>query len=340
MLQDMVFAKVEGTTQAALVSGLAGKSFTVNQVAATGNGMGTCLLLSPDGGVTAGQGIVALKLEGTRQMAQMSGLIGKSVTIGKAPMVVGGAGKWIAFHPNTAAAAKGLAAAAAGLGTGTLPGSQLMMLKLEGAGSIAQSSALTGKSFTVIKSAAAVGEPGKWLFLQPAGNAAAAAKDIVVLKVQNAAGQLSLLTGKTFTVAQAPVVAADNAARYLFLQPATGLAAKGAAGTMIAAKGASAAGLTPAMKTIAMNTAGTGALSGGTTAGGTAALTAGKAATASGTIWSGTGLSLGLGLGLGAAGPLILGALAVAAGYGVYRYRKTLTATDVELDEDFSEALS
>ncbi|CAK0745107.1 Magnetosome protein MamD [Azospirillaceae bacterium] len=335
MLQEMVLAKVEGATQAALVSGLTGQSFTVSQVAASGNGMGTCLILSPDGGATAGQGLVALKLEGTRQMAQMSGLVGKSVTIGKAPMVAGGAGKWIAFYPKTALAAKGLAtAAAAGLGTGSLSASQLVMLKLEGAGSIAQSSGLAGKSFTVIKSAAVAGEPGKWLFLQPAGNAAAAAKDIVVLKVQNAAGQLSWLTGKTFTVAQAPVVAADNAAKYLFLQPTAGLAAKGAAGTMIAAKGASAAGLTPAMKTVALNSAGTG------TAGSAAALTAGKAATASGTIWSGTGLSLGLGLGLGAVGPVVLGALIAAAGYGVYRYRKTLTATDADLDEDLSEALS
>ncbi|MEI6985127.1 MAG: magnetosome protein MamD [Rhodospirillaceae bacterium] len=361
MLSELVVAKLEGVNQATLLSGLAGKSYTVGQVATTGNGMGTMLFLTPDGGAAAaGQGAVALKLEGTRQMAQMSGLVGKSVTIGKAPLVAGGTGNWAAFYPKAALAGKGLAGAGAaglggaglggaGLGAAAAANTQLIMMKLEGA-TAAQAPLLSGKTFTVIKSTAAAGEPGKWLFLQPVGGAAT--KDIVVLKVQHAAAQLPMLVGNTFTFEQGPIIAADNASKYVFLKPAAGLTGKSLAGTAAAAKGAAAAGLvdggasgfTPAMKVVALKTIGTG-----TGTSGTATLTAGKtlatsAATkgtaAAKTIWAGTGLSLGLGCGLGAAGPIILGGLIAAAGYGVYHYRKKIGLVGVDSDEDISEALS
>lgn len=62
------------------------------------------------------------------------------------------------------------------------------------------------------------------------------------------------------------------------------------------------------------------------------ALTAGKAAT--GTIWSGTGLSLGLGLGLGAVGPaLLLGALGLTA-TGIYLYRRNRHDPEAGPDPD------
>ncbi|CAK0753064.1 Magnetosome protein MamD [Azospirillaceae bacterium] len=363
MLQEIVLAKVEDTAQAAMLSGLTGKSFTVAQVTTAGNGLGTFVFLNPDGGVTAaGQGAVALKLEGTRQMAQMSGLIGKSVTIGKAPMMVGGVGKWIAFCPNAGLAAKGLVGAgaaglgaggaAAGLGAGSVASSQLIMLKLEGAGAAAQTSMMAGKTFSVAKVSAATGEAGKWLFLQPIGDAAGAAKDIIALKVQNGAGQLSWLVGKTFTVGNGPMVAADGAGKYLFLQPATGAVVKGVAGTAIAAKGAGAAGLmegtasglAPAMKLAALKTAGVGTAKVGATVAAvnatqSVAASAAKGVSAGGTIWTGSGLSLGLGLGLGAAGPLLLGALVAAAGYGIYKYRSNQSSVD-DRDEDLAEALS
>ncbi|MEO5373125.1 MAG: hypothetical protein H7840_02470 [Alphaproteobacteria bacterium] len=357
MLPEMVMAKVEGTTQASLLSSLAGKSYTVGQVTATGNGLGTWLFLSPDGGAgAASQGAVALKLEGTRQMAQMSGLVGKSVTVGKAPTVVGGIGKWVVLYPNAGLAAKGAAAVgAAGLGAAGTADSQILMLKLSGKYA-AQTPFLTGKTFTVIKTTSAAGAgTGKWLFLQPVGDAAAAAKDIVVLKVHHGAAQLPWLVGKTFTIGQAPMVAGGNAAKYLVLHPATGVLGKSAVGVVGAAKGMTAArvvegaaakGLAPTMKTVALQTVGTG-----TTATGTAAVAAGKtvaAATAAnaakgaaaGTIWTGKGLSLGLGLGLGAAGPLILGAVIIATGYGIYQYRKNYVAPAAAVDDDLKEALA
>ncbi|CAK0765410.1 Magnetosome protein MamD [uncultured Gammaproteobacteria bacterium] len=354
MLQEMVMAKVEGTTQASLLSGLTGKSFTVGQVTTVGNGMGTSLLLVPDGGATAaGQGAVVLKLEGTRQMAQMSGLVGKSVTIGHGPTVVGGMGKWVTFCPKAALAAKGGAGVlAAGLGSAGVAGPNMLMLQLEGATAAAQTPALAGKTFTVIKTSAVAGEAGKWLFLQPVGDAAVAAKDIVVLKLQNAAGVVPTLVGKTFTVEQGPIIAADNAGKFLFLNPTTGqavgLAGKGVAGTAMTAKGVTAARvvegaagkcLVPTMKTAALQTAGAG-----TASAGTAALTAGKAAVATGvaaggTIWSGTGLSLGLGLGLGVAGPLLLGALVAAAGYGIFKYQKNQAESETVEGDDLADAI-
>ena len=176
-----------------------------------------------------------------------------------------------------------------------------------------------------------MGGQGKWLFLQPVGGAAGAAKEIVVLKVQQGAAQMPWLVGKTFTVAQAPIMAADNVGKYLFLQPAAGFAGKGAVGATVAAKG-----FGPTMQTIALQATGKGAAA-GTVAKGAAAAVAGKgAAAAAGTIWTGTGMSLGLGLGLGAAGPVILGGLVGLAGYGFYKYRKNLAArseSEVVMDE-------
>lgn len=332
MLSGMVVAQLEGANQAALFSGLVGQSYTVEQVAATANGMGTSLLLTPDGGAAVGQGVVALKLEGARQMAQMSGLVGKSVTIAKAPVMAGGTGHWIAFCPNAGLATKGLAGlGAAGLeavGLGGGASQQLVMLKLEGAAAAAQAPALTGKTFTVVKAAGATAEPGKWLMLQPVGHGAAG-KGIVTLKVQNAALQLPMLVGKTVTVEQGPVVAAGNAGNFLFLKPA--------GGTMIAAKGVGAAGMAEgmktvamkpvamkavAMKTVAMKTVAGGAGAAGVTAANVPTASAvAKGATVAGSAGAGSGFSLGLGLGLGAMGPLIVGGLVAAAGYGVYHYR-------------------
>ncbi len=361
MIQDIVLAQVEDTAQSAMLSGLTGKSFTVSQVTTAGNGLGTFVFLNPDGGATAaGQGAVALKLEGTRQMAQMSGLIGKSVTIGKTPVMVGGIGKWVAFCPNATVAAKGLAGvgaaglgvtgAAAGLGTGGSAASQLVMLKLEGAGAAAQTSMLSGKTYTVAKVTAATGEAGKWLFLQPTG-AASAANDLVALKVQHGAGQMSWMVGKTFTVGNGPMVAADGAGKYLCLKPATGIIGKGvAAGAAGLMDGAVGSGAGTAAKATVIKAAGVGAAKVGTTLKATAPIAvaaaspaavtaAAKGGTAGGTIWAGTGLRLGLGLGLGAAGPLLLGALVAAAGYGAYRYYKTAPEID-QSDEDLSDAMS
>lgn len=210
-----------------------------------------------------------------------------------------------------------------------LADSQMIMLKLEGGRIAAQIPFLTGKTFTVLK-ASATGGAGKWLFLQPVGDAAAVAKDIVVLKVQNGASQLSWLVGKTFTIGKAPLMAGTNASKFLVLHPAMGLAGKGVVGTAVAAKG-----FVPAMKSIAFQTAVPGAGATGTamTVGKTAAAsTLAKGAAAAGTIW------IGSGLGAGAASPVVLGALIVATGIGVYQYRKRQAAID-RADDEIAEAL-
>lgn len=109
--------------------------------------------------------------------------------------------------------------------------------------------------------------------------------------------------------------------------------AKAVSGRAFAAKGAlakpgSAAGKVVAAKASAAQAMQSGASSAAANvpvlkavgASKSAAVTAGKAAT--GTIWSGTGLSLGLGLGLGAIGPaVLLGALGLTA-TGIYLYRR------------------
>ncbi|MBF0128591.1 MAG: hypothetical protein HQL33_01235 [Alphaproteobacteria bacterium] len=346
MLEEMVMAKVDAT-QASMLSGMAGNSYTVGQVTTTGNGLGTWLFLSPDGGASAGPGVVAVKLEGTRQMAQMSGLVGKSVTVGKAPLIVGGTGKWLVLTPKAAVAAKAAAGAAgagvAAAGVAAAADSQLIMLKLEGAKFAAQTPFLAGKTVTVVKTTTATAGTGKWLFLQQVG--AGAPKDLIALKVQGGATHVPWLVGKTFTVGKAPIIAGANASKYLVLQPVAGAAGKGVVAVAAAAKGAC-----PTMKTIALTT-GNGATTAAATAGkaaatmGKTAVATGAAATtvaktaAAGTIWTGTGMSLGLGLGLGAAGPAILGAVIALTGYGIYRYRKSV-AVSPDADEALLEAIS
>ncbi len=63
----------------------------------------------------------------------------------------------------------------------------------------------------------------------------------------------------------------------------------------------------------------------------------GAGSAASGTIWTGKGLSLGLGLGLGALGPVILVAGVGAVGYAAYRYYQNRQDTGL-LDGDGLDA--
>ncbi|MEO5373285.1 MAG: hypothetical protein H7840_03280 [Alphaproteobacteria bacterium] len=226
---------------------------------------------------------------------------------------------------------------------------EMVMMKVEGATQASQLPFLTGKTFTVIKTTATAGGTGKWLFLQPVGDAASAAKDIVVLKVKGAAGQTPWLVGKTFTVGKAPLVAGGNAANYLVLHPVTGAVGKSAVGVLGAAKGMTAARvveggaakcLTPTMTTVALQTGTATAGKTATAATAATAVTVAKSAAGAGTIWTGTGMSLGLGLGLGAAGPLVLGTIIAAAGYGIYKYRKNSAALAATVDDDLKEALA
>ena len=103
------------TKASGIPSTLTGKTFTVGQVTTTGNGAGKWLLLQPKGvsAASAAKGSVILKMEGNRQLMA---LVGKTVTVGKAPVMGAGAGagKWLALHP-AATAAKGAFAGGSGV---------------------------------------------------------------------------------------------------------------------------------------------------------------------------------------------------------------------------------
>lgn len=337
----LLMAKVDGAASAAQLPLLAGKSFTIGKVTTANNGLSSWLFLAPQNGAGISAGSVALKIEGVKQASVLGTLAGQSVTVGQAPMTIGGASKWLVLHPGNGLVAKGLAAPVLGKG---LVDSKMIMMQLEGTKQAAQLPLLAGKSFTVINPPM-VGNAGKWLFLKPTTGVVGG--DIVALKMkQSAAAQTSMLVGKTFTIGSPPIVAGTgNAWKWLVLKPTNGGA------TAVAAKGFTGAGATQATwwKIGGGVTSSSGGVSNGGAAAVKAALTGapgktaaattmakgtgaaattgavaatGAAAGSSGTIWSGTGLSLGLGLGLGAMGPVILcGAIAVV-GYGVYRYRQ------------------
>ncbi|OEJ69728.1 hypothetical protein [Magnetovibrio blakemorei] len=103
------------TKASGIPSTLTGKTFTVGQVTTTGNGAGKWLLLQPKGvgAASAAKGSVILKMEGNRQLMA---LVGKTVTVGKAPVMGAGAGagKWLALHP-VATATKGAFAGGSGV---------------------------------------------------------------------------------------------------------------------------------------------------------------------------------------------------------------------------------
>ena len=301
---------------AASLSGLGGKSFMVGGVNAVGDGVNDWLILQPDGGASAAgatKGAVLLKVEGG---SKLSGLVGKSVAVGKSPVVGSGAAKWLALYPQ-GALVKGAAAGAAGTGVGA--SSKTMMLKLEGDAASTKLSALTGKTFTVGKSTGVGKGLSDWLVLNPMN--AAPGTGSVLLKVESAK-QLPALVGKTVTVGKSPVMA-GAAGNWLVLHPASGVTAQGVAGGAAVAKGAAAT------KGMMASKAGMAGSAGSATA----------ANAAGGTMWTGKGLSLGLGLGLGAWGPVILGVIGGAAVYGYVRSRK---AEKVQSEEELElkEALA
>lgn len=110
MVAETMMFKLSGAAQAAQVPMLAGQSFTVGSTVATGDGMANWIFLHPlGGGGAGGNSMVALKLEGARQSGQLSALVGKCVTVGKAPVGTASAGKWLVLHPGVSGmAAKGV----------------------------------------------------------------------------------------------------------------------------------------------------------------------------------------------------------------------------------------
>ncbi|MBF0423415.1 MAG: hypothetical protein HQL73_10530 [Magnetococcales bacterium] len=331
--EPILFA-VEGARQVAQLGSMAGKTYMVGQAASVGTGVtGSWLFLQPVGevGAAAAKKTVAIKLEGARQMASLSGLAGKTVTVAKAPMTVGGACHWLALNPVSAAGAATAPGTAAGL----------TMVKLEGARQAAQLTSMAGQSFTVIPSPLAGAKAGDMMFLQPASGSG----KIIALKVQANAGTAtsSSLVGKSFVLGKTPVMAGKGGSVWLMFKPAGGaVLAKGGACMTAGGLGAGMGGCPMAkMQTVALGTPPAGAaplMKGGAAASapaaalgktgvGTAAKTAGG-----GVIWKGTGTGLGLGLGLGPWGPAILLGAALA-GVGVYSYLKRNRAEDADTVE-------
>ncbi|MBF0370399.1 MAG: hypothetical protein HQL52_13180 [Magnetococcales bacterium] len=322
MAANTLMFKIEGATQATQLSGLAGKSYSVGKVTSAGPGLGKWLFLDP-AGTAAGKGTVAIKLEGTRQVAQLSKLAGQTFTVGKSPAVIGGTGKWLVLSSG-----KGAAVAAAGTGAAAAKAasaSQMVMMELDGTQQMAQLKAVSGKSFTVMKPPMSAAKAKGWLFLKPASGTAGS--QVYALKMNATAAQNATLIGKTFTISKAPI-AAGQAGKWIVLTPA----AKASAAAPVAAAAATAPVVAaPAAKAAApaAKAAAPAAKAAVPTKIAAAKAAAAKGAGASGTIWNGSGLSLGLGLGLGAWGPvLLLGAAAV--GVGVYGYMNKNAAEEVE----------
>lgn len=90
--------KLEGARQSMQAAGLTGQQFTVVKPVMAGGAGNSTLFLQPAGGGD----IVALKMANA---APMSGMVGKSVVVGKAPLVAGGktGTAWLSLKPVAAA---------------------------------------------------------------------------------------------------------------------------------------------------------------------------------------------------------------------------------------------
>lgn len=110
----MMLMQLEGTQQVVQMKTIAGKSFTVIPSPMVGGTAKGWLFMKPVGGAgIAGKDLVALQVQGGTQ-ANLSGLVGKSFTVGHAPLAAGNpTGSWIVLKPMGSAAAKGVATGAA-----------------------------------------------------------------------------------------------------------------------------------------------------------------------------------------------------------------------------------
>jgi hypothetical protein len=329
MATQTVMFKI-GATQSAQLPTLAGKSYVATKISSAGTGLGKLLFLTP---VAAGGKSVALKLEGTRQIAEISGLVGKTVTVGNSPTVVGGMSSWLVLTPGSSGVATGAAVGGAAV-KGKGAASTSMLMKLEGTRQAAQIPAMAGKSFTVIKSPVLGAKASNWLFLKPTAGAVKS-QELVALQIQNGTGNLSGMVGKSYTLGKAPMVAGNGAGNWVLFQPANGAVAKATAGAAVATKTKAAASTAKVTKTkaaastakvtktakVAVTTkeAGVVAKSGATLGSkSTVAATSGS----SGVVWNGTGWKLGLGLGLGGWGPVLMLGVLAATSVGAYSYLK------------------
>ncbi len=313
-MQDLVLIKVESALQSASVGALSGQAVTVSKVSAATN---LATLVPSDGGAA-----VTVKLDATRQVAEMKALLGKTVMVGKAPVAMGGVGNWISLYPAAVQAKAGTAAG------------QLIMLKVEGGMAAAQLPSLVGQTVTIAQPQVVAGtEAAKMLYLKTAG----ANGSLVGVKVQGAM-QAKALVGNTFMVMKSPVVG-GTVGKYLVMTPISATAAKVAAGGALAAKFTPAA----ASKTVVTAGAAGGAMAGG----GSLILTAGgggggpiAAASAGSSMLGAKGVALGLGLGVGAWGPIVLGLAGVAGVASLYAYYKQRRYSSDLSDDELQAAIA
>jgi hypothetical protein len=322
MLNNEVMFKVQGAQRAKL-TGLSGKQFTVSNATITTPGVtpGKWLVLKPtSSAAAAGAGAVSIKLEGARQKAQAASMVGKHVTVGQAPIMIGGNSKWLVLTPT----AKGAVA-------GTVAGSHATLMKLANGRDLMQLPSMAGKSFKVMSPPlTAGGNVKKVLVLKPLAGGA-----VTTLKITDAtAAELAPLTGKTVTVGKAPLAKGAVNSKWILVKPITATKAAVITGAGAAAKAKT--GVSAGAATTAKTAKSKSVISAGTTSTAKVAeiAKAGVAATgkagstavnpvatvSSGTIWNGAGLSLGLGLGLGVLGPVILIGAGVATGLVVRNY--------------------
>lgn len=160
-LSQMVLVKAEGGRQAIDATTFAGKTFTVIKppIMAGANTATNWIFLQPSTGAgAAGENIVALKVQAAGNTGASS-LIGKSFTIGKAPMAAGAAGpQWLAFKPVTGVAAKGAAATAVALKGGGNCVATPVALKGGGNCVAATPVALNGQGTTAMANNATIGK--------------------------------------------------------------------------------------------------------------------------------------------------------------------------------------
>lgn len=318
-MQDLVLIKVESAMQSGQVGAMAGQTATVSSVSANTK---LATLVPTDGGAS-----VTVKLDATRQVAEMKALLGKTVMVGKSPAAMGGVGNWISLYPAAAQVKAGTAA------------SQIIMLKVEGGMAAAQLPGLVGQSVTVAQPQVMAGtKAANMLYLKTAGSNGG----LMGLKVQSLM-QAKGLVGSTFMVMQSPVVGGP-VGKYLVLTPISATTAKVAAGTAIAAK------FTPAAATVTkgatVTAAGAGAAGAGAAAvgGGGMMMAAGAnpiaAASAGSSILGAKGVALGLGIGAGAWGPVLLGIAGVAGVASLYAYYKQRRYSSDLSDDELLAAIS
>jgi len=289
------------------------------------------------------QELLLAKVESAAQAAKVSALAGQTATVTKVSAVTNLA----TITPSAA-------------------GQAPIIVKLDAARQVGEMQALVGKTVMIGKTPATIGGIGNWISLAPvaqakAGGAAVAgaaeAGRLVMMKVDGiGAAQLPALAGKSFTVAQPPMVAGTKAAGMLYLNPTGGgdLVALGLQDPLTNAGGLVGKTFTVAQSPVVGGTTGkflvlkpmaAKAAAGGAVAAkfvpAAALLATGAgtvnplaAATAGSGILGAKGVALGLGLGLGAWGPVALGVAGIVGAASLYTWARRRNGTPTVSDDE------